>query len=154
MSLDVLVVRKILVGTEGLPDDETALLTLGSLLGPDRAVLRIVHVITVPMTVPLEASMPEAEARAEAVLARASELAARLRVPVETAVLRGRSVGEALVEEARRAEASAVCVRLRSRPAPMGHYLVSATVSTLLHASPCPVIVFHLPHPRGAHGLP
>jgi nucleotide-binding universal stress UspA family protein len=90
--------------------------------------------------------MPEAERRADALLRRSSEIADRFNVPAETALLRGREVGACLVEEAHRTHADAVFVRFRSRPAPLGHYLVSSTVSALLSASPCPVITFHLPH--------
>ncbi len=146
MEREALIIKKILVGTEGRPEDERALTALCETLDADHVRLRIVHVLTVPMTVPLDVSMPEAERRADALLRRSREIAERFDVPVETAILRGREVGVCLVEEARRTQADAVCVRFRSRPAPMGHYLVSSTVSVLLSASPCPVITFHLPH--------
>jgi nucleotide-binding universal stress UspA family protein len=90
--------------------------------------------------------MPEAERRADALLRRSREIAERFGVPVETTLLRGREVGACLVEDAGRTRADAVCIRFRSRPAPLGHYLVSSTVSVLLRASRCPVITFHLPH--------
>jgi nucleotide-binding universal stress UspA family protein len=146
MEREALVIRTFLVGTEGRPEDERALTVLCESLDADHVRLRIVHVLTVPMTVPLDVSMPEAERRADALLRRSREIAERFGVPVETALLRGREVGACLVEDARRTRADAVCIRFRSRPAPLGHYLVSSTVSVLLRASPCPVITFHLPH--------
>lgn len=141
-----MIIRKFLVGTEGRPEDERALTELCETFDADHVRLRIVHVLTVPMTVPLDVSMPEAERRTDALLRRSRKIAERFHVPMETAVLRGREVGDCLVEEARRIEADAVCVRFRSRPAPMGHYLVSSTVSVLLSSAPCLVITFHFPH--------
>jgi nucleotide-binding universal stress UspA family protein len=135
-----------LIGTEGRPEDETALAALCEVLDPYRDNLRIVHVLTVPMTAPLDAHMPDAEKHAARLLSRAREITSRFKLHVETAILRGREVGECLVEEARRMRASAVLVRFRSRPAPMGHYLISMTVSTLLNTCPCAVITVHLPH--------
>ncbi len=146
MEQETLVIRKLLVGTEGRADDERALTGLCSALDRDRMVLRIVHVLTVPQTVPLDVAMPDAERHANQVLERSREIAERFDVPVETAVLRGREVGTSLVEEARRCGADAVYVRYRSRPAPLGHYVVGATVSTLLSSAPCPVITLHFPH--------
>jgi nucleotide-binding universal stress UspA family protein len=146
MEGEALVIRKFLVGTEGHPEDERALTALCETLDADHVRLRIVHVLTVPMTVPLDVSMPEAERCADVLLRRSREIAERFDVPVETAVLRGREVGASLVEEARRTQADAVCVRFRSRPAPLGHYLVSSTVSVLLSSAPCTLITFHLPH--------
>jgi len=146
MEREALVIRKLLVGTEGQPEDERALAALCETHDANHVRLRIVHVLTVPMTAPLDVPMPEAEGRADTLLGRSREIAERFNIPVETVLLRGREVGVSLVEEARRTHADAVCVRFRSRPAPLGHYLVSSTVSALLSASPCPVIVFHLPH--------
>ncbi len=146
MEPEALVVRKLIVGTEGRPEDEQALGAFCATLNGERVTLRIVHVLTVPRTAPLDVPMPEAEERAERLLARSREIAERFHISVETAVLRGREVGACLVEDARRVMADAVFVRFRSRPAPMGHYVVSANVSTLLNAAPCPVITFHVRH--------
>ncbi len=146
MEREALVIKRILVGTEGRPEDERALTEFCGTLDAERVQLRIVHVLTVPMTAPLDTSMPEAERQANQFLRRSREIAERFHVPVETAILRGREVGASLIEEARRTGADAVCVRFRSRPAPLGHYLVSSTVSVLLSSAPCPVITFHFPH--------
>ena len=146
MEREALVIRKILVGTEGLSEDERELTALCETLDGGRVQLRIVHVLTVPRTAPLDVAMPEVERRADQLILRSREIAERFQVPVETAPLRGREVGASLVEEACRIRADAVCVRFRSRPAPMGHYLVSSTVSVLLNSAPCPVITFHLAH--------
>lgn len=146
MEREARVPRMILVGTEGRPEDERALAALCETLDERRLTLRIVHVLTVPMTAPLDAAMPEAERRAEALLDRSRGIAKRFEFTVETAVLRGRAVGECLVDEARRIGANAICVRFRSRPSPIEHHLVSSTVGALISAAHCPVIILHHPH--------
>jgi nucleotide-binding universal stress UspA family protein len=142
--------RTLLVGTEGHADDEHALAMLCGTLDPTSVRLRIVHVLVVPSQIPLDVAMPVGEEHASRILEQARELARRFEIRVGTAVLRGRSVGECLVEEAREQAADAICVRFRSRPVPWGHRLVSETVSTLLSTAPCPVIILHLPHQRSA----
>jgi nucleotide-binding universal stress UspA family protein len=146
--------QTILVGTEGHADDEQALAMLCATLNPAFVRLRIVHVIVVPSNVPLGISMPVAEKEAARILEQAQGIADRFNIDTQRAVLQGRTVGECLVEEARRGMASAICIRFRSRPVPWGHRLVSETVSTLLSAAPCPVIILHLPHRRLASGAP
>ncbi len=138
--------QRILVGTEGRQEDEEALAVLCARFNPEHSLLRIAHVLAVPMTVPLDVQMPEAEEQAVRILTHARDIVSRFHIRVETALLRGRTVAESLVNEARRMGASTIVVRFRSREGPMGHVLVSPTVRALLKDAPCPVIALHLPH--------
>jgi len=95
-------------------------------LDADHVRLRIVHVLTVPMTVPIDVSMLEAERRADTLLRRSREIAERFDVLVETAALRGREVGVCLAEEARRTQADAI-VRPVSQSAPLPCGIRSST---------------------------
>lgn len=61
MEREALVIRTILAGTEGLPEDERALTVLCETLDKGCVHLRIVHVLTIPRTAPLDVAMPEAE---------------------------------------------------------------------------------------------
>ena len=140
-------VRTILLGIEGDQDDEVAVATLCETLDLRSTTLRVVNVLTVPMTAPLDVSMPEVEARARYMLEGAGKVARELGVSrVETAVLRGRMVSETLLDEARRVEPIAIVVRLRSQDAPLEHRVISPTVSAVLARAPCPVVAVHLPH--------
>jgi len=141
--------RKILLGIEGRREDEMAVATLCEAFDFRDTVLRIVNVLTVPMTAPLDVPMPEVEAEAARMLGAIAKIAGELGVSrVETAGLRGRMVSEALMEEARRIDAAAIIVRLRSHHPPLEHRVISPTVSALLAAAPCPVIALHIPHRR------
>lgn len=111
--------------------------------------LRIVNVLTVPMTAPLDVPMPDVEARASGMLEAAGKVARELGATrTETAVLRGRMVSEALLDEARRLDAIAIVIRLRSQDAPLEHRVISPTVNALLAGAACPVVTVHLPHRR------
>ena len=68
------VATQILFGVGGDSDDAHAIRELPSLrwgIDHGSAPLRIVHVLTVPMTLPLDAELPEADATAAGVLQRA-----------------------------------------------------------------------------------
>jgi nucleotide-binding universal stress UspA family protein len=141
--------RTILVGIEGHQDDEMAVAVLCETMDLRAATLRIVNVLTVPMTAPIDVSMPEVESRASRMLESAGKVAREFGAPrIETAVLRGRMVSETLLEEARRIGPVAIVVRLRSPDALLEHRVISPTVSAVLAGAPCPVVTVHLPHRR------
>src|SRR5205807_4594828 len=118
----------ILLGSEGRQDDEMPVAVVCEAMDFRPATLRIVHVLTVPMTAPLDAPMPEVETRASRMLESGGKIARELGAPrIETAVLRGRMVGETLLEEARRIGPIAIVVRLRSQDAPLEHRVISPT---------------------------
>lgn len=140
----------ILLGTQGRLEDEVAIRTFWTRGGvnPEGVLLRIVHVLTLPMTLPLNVCLPQAEEKSARILRRAQVVARTTGATVQTAILRGRSVAEALVEDARRTRATAIVVRLRSRETLGAHLLLSRAVRELLTNAPCPVIIVHLPHMR------
>jgi nucleotide-binding universal stress UspA family protein len=142
-------VRTVLLGIEGHLDDDMAVAALCETLELQSTTLRIVNILTVPMTAPLDVPMPEIEARASRLLEAAGKVARELgAAQIQTAILRGRLVSEALLEEARRIRPIAIVIRLRSQDAPLEHRLISPTVSALLAGAPCPVVTIHLPHRR------
>lgn len=142
-------VRTILLGIEGHEDDEMAVAILCETMDLRSTTLRIAHVLTVPMTAPLDVPMPEVESRASRMLESAGKVAREFGAPqIETAVLRGRMVSEALLEEARRIGPIAIVVRLRSQDALLEHRVISPTVSAVLAGAACPVVTVHLPHRR------
>ena len=50
MEREALIMKKILMGTEGRPEDERALTALCETIGADHVRLRIVHVLTVVLS--------------------------------------------------------------------------------------------------------
>ena len=65
------------------------------------AVVEALHVIKVPLELPLDAPLEQEEARAAESLAEAQALGADHGVVVQTKTVRARSLGEAIVKEAR-----------------------------------------------------
>jgi basic amino acid/polyamine antiporter, APA family len=102
------------------------------------------HVIAVPMDKPLDAEMLEAEERAEASLAEAKLLAAEHGVTVEGKILRARSIGEAIVEEARRGDVDLIIMGSSPRWRRQSRFF-SPTVDYVLRHAPCEVMVIAYP---------
>jgi APA family basic amino acid/polyamine antiporter len=106
----------ILVPVFGGPLDDDIVGTAGRLAseeadeGEGGAVIEALYVIEVPMSLPLEARVPpERVAAARAALARAKEVGEEYEnVEVATALVRARSAGQRIVEEARRRGVEAI----------------------------------------------
>ena len=106
--------------------------------------LRLVHVVTVPMTLPLDADLPEADSESARILRHAEFVVSMAGLPSETATVRARTVVGGVSDDARRhaARVMGVCLRDRGR---WGVYLPSSrTVRALMREAPCPVWVFQL----------
>jgi nucleotide-binding universal stress UspA family protein len=101
-------------------------------------------VIAVPLEKPLEADMIEAEERAEASLAEAKLLAAEHGVTVEGRVVRARSIGEAIVEEARKEGVDLIVMGSSPRWRRQSRFF-SPTVDYVLRHAPCEVMVIAYP---------
>ena len=101
------------------------------------------HVIRVPMDQPFDAHMIDAEEQAEASLAEAKLMAADAGVPIEVKIVRARSIGSAIAEEAASGVdlivmGSAPRWRRQSR-------FFSPTVDYVLRKAPCEVMVIAYP---------
>jgi basic amino acid/polyamine antiporter, APA family len=102
------------------------------------------HVIAVPMDKPLDAEMLEAEERAEASLAEAKLLAAEHGVAVEAKIARARSIGEAIVDEAKRGDVDLIIMGSSPRWRRQSRFF-SPTVDYVLRHAPCEVMVIAYP---------
>jgi basic amino acid/polyamine antiporter, APA family len=113
--------RSILVPVFGTKFDDDIVATAGRLAaaeqaatddGAGRARLALIHVIEVPLTLPLEAGLPaEREAAARRALERAREVAEEYEgVEVTTETVRARDVGAGIVAAARQGDAEAIVI--------------------------------------------
>jgi basic amino acid/polyamine antiporter, APA family len=161
----------ILVPIFGRELDDDIVQTAGRLAGdPDDdegeggAVIEALWVFEIPISLPLDAPIPEAQLqRASAALARAKQVGEEYEgVEVATAKVRARRAGQAIVEEARRRGVEAIITaaeepsRIRGGPVlggrgvPMDNYVGDVTKYVVQHA-PCRVILTAPPGP-GAEG--
>jgi APA family basic amino acid/polyamine antiporter len=106
--------------------------------------VRVLHVIRVPLDLPLDASMLEAEERAEASLAEAKLLAAEHDVEVEGEIVRARALGEAILDKARAWDADLILMGSAPRWRRQSRFF-SPTVDYVLRRAPCEVMVIAYP---------
>lgn len=108
------------------------------------AEVRVVHVLRVPLSKPLECPMDEEEAEALASIVDAREIAEEHGVEVEARVVRARSLSEAIVEEAEAVDADLILMGSAARWRTQSR-LFSPTVDEVLRRAPCEVMVVTYP---------
>jgi APA family basic amino acid/polyamine antiporter len=102
------------------------------------------HVIKVPLDKPLDATMEEEEERAEASIAEAKLLGADHGVEVRGHVVRARSIGDAIVDEARRTGADLIVLGSAPRWRRQSRFF-SPTVDYVLKKAPSEVLIVAFP---------
>ncbi len=109
-------------------------------------IVRVLHVAVRTRHVPLAAPLlPHEQPQVEALLDRAERIAQRYGVPCYLEVVQARSVGDAVVSDARQHKARAIFIGLRDQDRPAARILLSATVRQVLKNAPCPVHIGYLP---------
>jgi APA family basic amino acid/polyamine antiporter len=104
----------------------------------------VVHVVKVPMSLPLEAEYTEEEHRGLEAIEDAREIAAHLGVTVIGHVVRARSLAEAIIEEARVTRADLILMGSAPRWRKQARFF-SPTVDEVLRTAPCEVMVVTYP---------
>jgi APA family basic amino acid/polyamine antiporter len=108
------------------------------------ALVEALYVIRVPLDQPLEAELGELEEAAAASLAEARLLGADHGVEVQTETIRARSIGDAIVAEARRRDNDLIVVGSAPRWRRQSRFF-SPTVEYVLRKAPCEVLVVAFP---------
>jgi basic amino acid/polyamine antiporter, APA family len=106
--------------------------------------VRALHVIRVPLELPINAELIEQEERAEASLADAKLLASEHGVEVEGEIIRARSIGEAIVERASQNGVDLILLGSAPRWRRQSRFF-SPTVDYVLRRAPCEVMVVTYP---------
>src|SRR5215210_6954967 len=160
----------ILVPIRGLPLDDDIVQTAGRLaaeenedLGEGGAVIEALWVFEVPLSLPLDARVPDEELkRARRALARAKAVGEEYEgVEVATAVVRARRAGEAIVHEARRRGVEAIVLAAEEKASTRGGMVlggkaglrdtfVGETTRYVVNKAPCRVILTAPPGPAPA----
>jgi APA family basic amino acid/polyamine antiporter len=151
----------ILVPVFGTPLDDDIVQTAGRLAGSEHddlesegAVIEAIWVFEVPMALPLDASLPEAQVRrARDALARAKEVGEEYEgVTVATALVRARRAGQGIVSEAKRRGVEAIVLAAEEPSRVRGGGLLGGTAGPLdnyvgeitkyvIRKAPCRVIL-------------
>ncbi len=136
-------ITHILMPYKGTPSEDELLRTTCRIARQFKARLLVVHVMEVPMSLALDAQHVPGTEEAEALLERAEELASESGMHIETELLKDRSVGHAVVDQARSVGADllimeAACEKGASASS-VGH-----TAEYVLKHAPCNVWISHL----------
>jgi len=131
--------RAILVPVASGTSDATVA-TAGRLAASRNAIIEAITVLELPMELPLDAPLPEAEEAALELLEHMRSVAERYGARVITYIVRGRRAGQAIVEEAGRAGVDVIVMaastRQRTNSRPLGD-----TVDHVTRHAPCRVIL-------------
>jgi nucleotide-binding universal stress UspA family protein len=127
--------RTILVPVVRSEESEEALVAAARLASERRATVVIVHVIEVPLDLPLDVHLPEAEEEADVVLDNAAAIVESYGVRSVTRLLRARAAGPAIVEEADRRNAELIVIGApRARPGRAGRIFGNTVDYVLKHS--------------------
>jgi nucleotide-binding universal stress UspA family protein len=123
---------------------EEMLATAVKLASEHGAEVRALHVIRVPLDLPLDAPMHDDEERAEASLAEAKLLGSDFGVTVEGATVRARAIGHAIVAHAKEVEADLIVLGSAPRWRRQSRFF-SPTVDYVLRRAPAEVLIVAFP---------
>jgi nucleotide-binding universal stress UspA family protein len=133
-------IKKILVPTSGTTYSERGI-ELACRLGEEqKAEIYLVNVLEVPRTLPLEAPLPDAEAKAEDIVKRGEEIVSLRGLPVRGEVKRGRVAGEEIIRAAKDWEADLIVMGIRSQVT-MAQDILGRDSGLILRRAPCEVIL-------------
>jgi basic amino acid/polyamine antiporter, APA family len=133
--------RTIVVPVLRTAESEEALVAAARLATERGATIAVLHVLEVPLDLPLDAELGEREAEAEDVLDSAQALLEQYGVRVVTRLVRARSSAPAIIEDASRREAELVLLGASRARARRGKPIFGRTVDHVLRASPTRVLV-------------
>ncbi len=133
--------RTIVVPVLRTAESEEALVAAARLAAQKGATVTVLNVVEVPLDLPLDADLRDAEERAEQVLDDAQALLESYGVRVVTRLIRARSAGAAIAQEADRRNAELVVMGAPRRRGRSGTPIFGRTVDYVLKTSPARVLV-------------
>jgi basic amino acid/polyamine antiporter, APA family len=134
--------RTIVVPVVRSAETEEALVAAGRLVADRAGRVVVAHALEVPLDLPIDAELPDAEDEADELLEQARALVESYGVRVVERLVRGRSASAVIVEEALRLNADVVIIGApRRRRVSARVPVFGRTVDRVLKASPCRVLV-------------
>jgi basic amino acid/polyamine antiporter, APA family len=133
--------RTIVVPVTRSAESEEALVTASRLATERGSRIVLVHVLEVPMELPLDADLPEAEQKADELLDSAQAFVEQYGVRAVTRLVRARSAGRAIVEEAERRNAEVIVLGAPRRELVSRGPIFGRTADYVLKTSPVRVLV-------------
>jgi nucleotide-binding universal stress UspA family protein len=133
-------IKRILVPTSGTLYSERGI-ELACRLGEEqKAEIYLINVIEVPRTLPLEAPLPEAEAKANDIIKQGEAIVTLRGLQAKGDVRRGRVAGEEIIRAAKDWEADLIVMGIRSQIR-MAQDMLGRSSDLVLRRAPCEVIL-------------
>lgn len=132
--------NNILVPVYGSKISREAMVMACELASEEKAAIEALYVIEVPMNLPVDASLPVEEEKAQALLDEARELAEEYGVTLYPRIVGGRTAGRTIVDEAM-ARKSQIVMLGAERKRRTGERFFGRTVEYVLRKAPCKVLV-------------
>jgi APA family basic amino acid/polyamine antiporter len=133
--------RTIVVPVTRSNESEEALVAAARLAADRGATIAVVHVLEVPLELPLDARLNVPEDEAEELLDDAQALVEGYGVRAVTRLIRARRAGAAIVEEARRRTAELIVLGAPRRAFGPRRRIFGGTVDFVLREAPCRVLI-------------
>lgn len=131
----------VLVSVAGNDSDEEAVKMACGMLNGNKGRLHILYIIEVERTWPVDAEIPVATARGDAVLRRMEEVAQPFKLDPQAELLQSRQAGHAVVQEAvdKDVDAIVMAVPYQTR---YGEFSLGTTIPYVFEHAPCQVILW------------
>ena len=131
----------VLVSVAGNDSDEEAVRMACGMLNGNKGRLHILYIIEVERTLPVDAEIPLATAKGDAVLRRMEEVARPFKLNPQAELLQSREAGYAVVQEAvdKDVEAIVMAVPYQTR---YGEFSLGTTIPYVFEHAPCQVILW------------
>lgn len=136
-------IRRIMVPTVAALHSQRAVELAARLAEGSKAELVLVHVIEVPLILPLNAPLPEAERKANESLETAAEIARYHDLPVRTRVQRARLAGSGIVQASQDEGVDTIVLGIKAG-GPAARQITSRTAEWILERVGCEVIIDRL----------
>jgi APA family basic amino acid/polyamine antiporter len=133
--------RTIVVPVIRSAESEEALIAAARLAAERRATVAVVHVIEVPLDLPLDVRLPQLEDEADEILDNSAAIVEDYGVRAVVRLLRARAAGPEIVAEAGRRNAELVILGAGRRRRPRGDRIFGRTVDYVLKHSPSRVLI-------------
>jgi nucleotide-binding universal stress UspA family protein len=133
-------IKRILVPTTGTDYSDRGIELACRLGAEQKAEIYLVNVIEVPRTLPLEAPLPAAEAKAEQILKEGEAIVQLRGLTSSGEVMRGRIAGEAIIRAAKDRGVDLIVMGIRSEIR-MAQEILGRTSDLVLRRAPCEVIL-------------
>jgi basic amino acid/polyamine antiporter, APA family len=133
--------RTIVVPVVRSHESEEALVAAARLAAERGTRIAIVHVLEVPLSLPLDADLPHEEAQADELLDDAVSLVEAYGVRAVSRLARARSAGPEIVREAERRGAELIALGARRKHGRGGTPIFGRTTDLVVRTAPCRVLV-------------